>query len=258
MRAVNLIPGDERRGVSVGGGRSGGAAYILLGAFGVLVVLVLLYGLARHQVGDRKSKLASLAAQTQQAQESASALSPYTSFMALREQRMKAVEQVVDSRFDWAHAFHELGRVLPEDASITSLDGTVGGTVAGAPAASAPAASASAPAGAASAPGASGGSGGSATPPGSVPTMTLSGCASSQAEVALTLQRLRLMDGVSAVSLQSSAKGEASGSGAASSTGNCQPQSPVFTVQITFEPLPAPSASTGSGSELTAANGGEK
>lgn len=254
MRAVNLIPADERRGVSVGGGRSGGAAYIVLGAFGVLAVLVLLYGLARHQVADRKSKLASVALQTQQAQESASALSPYTSFMALREQRTQAVEQVVDSRFDWAHAFHELGRVLPQDASITSLDGTVGGTAAGAPTASAPAASASSTTTTA----AGAGSASSATPPGSVPTMTLSGCASSQAEVALTLQRLRLMDGVSAVNLQSSAKGETSGAGGSSSTGNCQPKSPVFTVQITFAPLPAPSASTGSSTELTAAKGGEK
>ena len=37
----------------------------------------------------------------------------------------------------------------------------------------------------------------SATPPGSVPTFTLSGCATSQTEVAQTLNRLRLMDGVS-------------------------------------------------------------
>lgn len=250
MRAVNLIPAEERRGVSVGGGRSGGAAYIVLGAFGVLAVLVLLYGLARHQVSDRKGKLASIAVQTRQAQESASSLSNYTSFMALREQRMQAVEQVVDSRFDWAHAFHELGRVLPRDASITSLDGTVGGTVAGAPAASTPAASSTASA----TPAASG----SATPPGSVPSMTLSGCASSQSEVALTLQRLRLMDGVSSVSLQSSSKGQSGGAGGSASTSNCDPSSPVFTVQITFEPLPTPSTGTGSSIELTAAKGAEK
>ena len=53
-------------------------------------------------------------------------LAPYTSFIALRQQRMQAVEQLVDSRFDWAHAFHEFGRVLPLEVSITSLHGTVG------------------------------------------------------------------------------------------------------------------------------------
>ena len=46
----------------------------------------------------------------------------------------------------------------------------------------------------------------SATPPGSVPTFTLGGCATSQSEVALTLQRLRLIDGVSKSTLQSSTK----------------------------------------------------
>ncbi|HEY2216605.1 MAG TPA: hypothetical protein VGH21_03855, partial [Solirubrobacteraceae bacterium] len=187
MRAVNLIPAGERRGAPVGAGRSGGAAYVVLGALGVLALLVVLFGLARHQVSDRKSQLASITAKTQRAQELASALTPYTSFAALREQRTKAVEQVVDSRFDWAHAFHELGRVLPRDASISSLDGTVG--------------SGSATAAGATATGAAGATTGasSATPPGSVPIITLGGCATSQAEVALTLQRLRLMDGVSAV-----------------------------------------------------------
>lgn len=246
MKAVNLIPSEERRGGSVGIGRSGGAAYIVLGALGVLAVLVLVYGMARHQVSDREGKLASIAAQTQRAQEAANTLTPYTSFVALREQRMQAVEAVVDSRFDWAHAFHELGRVLPRHTSISSIDGTVGAAAAtaGAPAAT-PAATAT-PAASAT----------SATPPGSVPTMTLSGCASTQTEVALTLQRLRLMDGVSAVSLQGSAKGSSSGAGGASSSGNCKAQSPTFTVQITFEPLPTPAAGSGSATKLTASTGG--
>ena len=85
--------------------------------------------------------------------------------------------------------------------------------------------------------------------------MTLSGCASTQAEVALTLQRLRLMDGVSAVSLQSSAKSSTGGAGASSSD-NCTAQSPAFTVQITFEPLPTPAASSGTATKLTASTGG--
>ncbi|HST34951.1 MAG TPA: hypothetical protein VLJ80_15680 [Solirubrobacteraceae bacterium] len=246
MRAVNLIPSEERRGGSAGVGRSGGAAYIVLGMLGVMAVLVLLYGMARHQVSDRQDKLASIAAQTQRAQEAATALTPYTSFVALREQRMQAVEAVVDSRFDWAHAFHELGRVLPRETSISSIDGTVGGAAAPSSTASAPAAATTAPAAAAT----------SATPPGSVPAITLSGCASTQAEVALTLQRLRLIDGVSAVSLQSSAKSGATGASSASSNGNCTAQSPTFTVQITFEPLPTPAASSGSATKLTASTGG--
>jgi hypothetical protein len=258
MKAVNLIPSEERRGATVGAGRSGGAAYIVLGAFAVLAVLVLLYGMARHKVSDSKSKLASIAAETQRAQESASALTPYTSFVALREQRMQAVEAVVDSRFDWAHAFHELGRVLPRDTSISLLEGAVGSTT-GSSAASAPAAStpASTPAAGSSSTTAAAPAATSATPPGSVPTMTLAGCASSQSEVALTLQRLRLMDGVSAVSLKSSTKASPTGAGASSSP-NCTLHSASFSVTITFEPLPTPALKSGSGTELTASTGGGK
>jgi Tfp pilus assembly protein PilN len=251
MKAVNLIPSEERRGGPVGIGRSGGAAYIVLGALCVLAVLVLLYGMARHQVSDRKGKLASITAQTQRAQEAATALTPYTSFVALREQRSQAVEAVVDSRFDWAHAFHELGRVLPKDTSVASIDGTVGGTSAPGSTPSAPAAATTTTAATATTAPAT-----SATPPGSVPTMILSGCASTQAEVALTLQRLRLMDGVSAVSLQSSTKSNSTGAGGASSNGNCGAQGPTFNAQITFEPLPTPAAGSGSATKLTASTGG--
>jgi Tfp pilus assembly protein PilN len=239
MRAVNLIPSNERRGAPVGAGRSQGVAFVVLGVLGALAVLVLLYGVARHHASSRRSQLASITAETQRAQESVAALSPYTSFIALREQRMKAVADVVDSRFDWAHAFHELGRVLPRDASISALDGTVG-------AASTSESSSSTSKAA-----------GSATPAGSVPTITLSGCASSQAEVALTLQRLRLIDGVGAVSLKSSSK---DGAGANSSaTQLCAANSPSFSMQITFDPLPAAgseSSGTTASTQLTASTGG--
>ena len=135
---------------------------------------------------------------------------------------MQAVSDLVDARFDWAHAFHELGRVLPRDASISSradgwnvgrpsvhgrrarvdtrcvprrhpLRAPVWCTGHRRPTAT------------------------SATPPGSAPVFTLGGCATSQSEVALTLQRLRLIDGVSEVTLQSSTKSGASGGAAGSS-----------------------------------------
>jgi Tfp pilus assembly protein PilN len=243
MKAVNLIPSDERRrgAAVVGGGRSQGVAYVVLGALAGVALLVLLYGVAHHHASSRRSQLATIAAETQRAQESVAALTPYTSFIALREARMKAVADVVDSRFDWAHAFHELGRVLPRDASITSLDGTVGaaGSTSGSSASSSTSTTA-----------------GSATPVGSVPTITLAGCASSQSEVALTLQRLRLIDGVGDVSLKSSGTGDSSGS-SSSSTQQCAPKSPSFSVQITFDPLPAASESASKAStQLTASTGG--
>jgi hypothetical protein len=253
MRAFNLIPADERGAGGAGVGKSGGSAFVVLGLLGVLAVFALLYGHASRQVSNQTAKIATLNSQAQAAQAQAARLAPYVSFTALHEQRVQAVDQLVDSRFDWAHAFHELGRVLPpKEVALTSLSGTIGSssgstsagadTAAGASkAASAATGATTAAAGSSSAATASSTSVTSATPPGSVPTFTLSGCATSQAMVALTLERLRLIDGVSEVTLQSSTQTPKSGSGG-SGSGSCS--GPVFAMQITFDPLPSAAATS--------------
>jgi Tfp pilus assembly protein PilN len=233
MRAVNLIPADQRGGAPVGSGRSEGGAYAVLALLAGIAVMAVLYGKADHDVASRTAQAASLSARAQQAQANASRLAPYANFIALRQQRTQAVEQLVDTRFDWAHVFHEFGRVLPSDASITSITGTVGASTTAAPAAST-SATGSAPAAAAVT---------SATPAGSVPTFTVAGCATSQDAVAQTIDRLRLIDGVSAVTLQSSAGG-GSASGSGSGGGQCTATGPVFTLDVSFDALPTPSAST--------------
>jgi hypothetical protein len=241
MKAVNLIPAGERSGSSITVGRAGGSVYVVLGLLAGLVVLALLYGLSAHQISSRKTQVSALTARAQQAQARAAQLAPYTSFVTMREQRVQAVTTLVNSRFDWAHAFHELGRVLPANVSLTSLDGTIG---------SAPGASGSSSSSSASATAASSSTVTSATPPGSVPTFAIAGCATSQAEVALTLDRLRLIDGVSEVALQSSTKAGAGGGGG----GGCENGDPAFSVQVTFEALPSISAAaTGSTTTTTAA-----
>jgi hypothetical protein len=244
MKAVNLIPADQRGGASVGAGRSEGAVYAVLGLLAGLALLALIYGMADHRISSRRAQVGTLEAQARRTQAQTNELAPYTSFMALREQRVQEVSELVDSRFDWAHSFHELGRVLPRGATISSLTGAIGSSTATGASSAAPAAKAASatPAAASAAPGAAttGASVASATPPGSVPTFTLSGCATSQSEVALTLDRLRLIDGVSEVTLQSSAKGSGSGG-----SGACAAKDPVFTVQVAFDPLPAtPTASS--------------
>jgi Tfp pilus assembly protein PilN len=233
MRAVNLIPSDQRRTVSAAG-RSGGGAYAVLAVLGGFAILAFLYGQAHRQVSDRTSRAASLTARAQQAQAAAAQLAPYTTFVALREQRMQAVSQLVDSRFDWAHSLHELGRVLPHGASVTTLEGQIGSSTSGSTSA---APTASATSGSASAGQSAGTSVTSATPPGAVPVVTVSGCATSQSEVALTLEHLRLIDGVASVSLKSSNQ---SSSGAGSGVGGvCPPNDPAYSVTIEFAPLPA-------------------
>jgi Tfp pilus assembly protein PilN len=229
MRAFNLIPADERGGGGVSAGKSGGGAFVVLGLLGVLAVFALLYGQASRQISSQTGKIATLNTQAQAAQAQAAKLQPYVSFKTMHEQRVQAVDQLVDSRFDWAHAFHELGRVLPHDASLSTLTGTIGAS-SGASASS----SSTATAGAAVA---------SATPPGSVPMFTLSGCATSQTEVAQTIDRLRLIDGVSEVTLQSATKsGSSSGAGASSGGGGsngCPGGTSTFAMQITFDALPS-------------------
>jgi Tfp pilus assembly protein PilN len=225
VRAVNLIPSEQRRGSVNLSGRSGGAAYVVVGLILGLAVMAVLYGKADHEIGAKQAEATRLSAEAQQAQSEASRLAPYTSFVAMREERLKAVQELANTRFDWAHAMHELGRVVPTQAALSAVNGTVGATTvstaAAAPAAPGAAASAS-------------NSVVSATPAGSTPNFTITGCATSQSAVALTMNRLRLIDGVSEVSLQSSSKG--GGAGGA----GCPAGGPVFSMQVSFDALPAP------------------
>jgi hypothetical protein len=158
---------------------------------------------------------------------------------------MHTVAGLVQARFDWSHALHELGRVLPSAAALNSLQGAVGSG--GSVGSSTPASSSTPAAGATAA---------SSTPAGSTPAFTLTGCATSQSEVAQTLQRLRLIDGVEEVQLQSSTKSGASG--ASASSGTCAGNDPVFSVQMVFTALPAAAVggSASSTSEQVSATSG--
>jgi Tfp pilus assembly protein PilN len=236
MKAVNLIPADQRGGAGPAAGRSQGGAYAVPVLLAGLGILTLFYGTARHEISARRAQSASLATQAQQAQAKATELTPYTTFVKLQEERVQAVTALAASRFDWSYAFHELGRVLPLSASISSLSGTVGAAT------TTTSSSSGTPAKAATVT--------SATPPGSVPVFVISGCAISQSEVAHTLSRLRQIDGVSEVTLQSSTKpaGSASSGGGG---GGCPGTDPTFAMTITFTPLPA--APSGGGSTATAA-----
>jgi Tfp pilus assembly protein PilN len=260
MRAFNLIPADERGGGGgVSAGKSGGSAFVVLGLLGVLAICALLYGQASRQISSQTGKIATLDTQAQAAQAQAAKLAPYVSFAAQHEQRVEAVDQLVDSRFDWAHAFHELGRVLPPDeVALTSLTGAIGSssgpTSAGADTAAGASSKAAAATGAtvssSSAAATSSSSVSSATPAGSVPTFTLAGCATSQSMVALTLDRLRLIDGVSEVTLQSSTQAAKTSAGGSSGSSGCP--GATFAMQITFDPLPSASATSSPSTTPTA------
>jgi hypothetical protein len=241
MRAVNLIPTDQRRGASVGAGQSGGAAYAVIALVAAIAALAFLFGQAKHQVSGRNNEIVSLNARATTLKGEVTALAPYTSFISMREARESAVKSLIDSRFDWAHALHEFARVVPSDISVASLDGTVGTTgTAEAVATAAPAASATSttstsgttPAASAT-PAAATSSVSSATPAGSVPSFNVIGCGASQKAVAVLLQRLRLIDGVTEVTLLNSSKGGSAGSSA------CPAGDPSYTLSMTFQSLPS-------------------
>jgi Tfp pilus assembly protein PilN len=203
MKAVNLIPVDQRRGAGGAAGRAGGAVYVLLGGLAVLVLMSVLYAVSARQVNDRQSKLARVTAQAGVAQTQAGSLQPYVAFASIRQSREQAITSLANNRFDWAAAMDQIARSLPNDVTLSALSGSpAAATSAAAPTApTAPTAPSgttpsTAPSGAAAA----------TAPAASGPSVALTGCASSHSEVATVLVALHAIVGVTGVSLSTSAK----------------------------------------------------
>ena len=119
MRAVNLIPADQQRGAGGAAGKSGGGAYILLGALGRIVVLAAAYVVAGKSVSTRRP---SWPRSRQQADPGRGQGRVAEALHRLRRRCAKRVETVSSlaaSRFDWAARSAEVARVLPEHAWLT-------------------------------------------------------------------------------------------------------------------------------------------
>jgi Tfp pilus assembly protein PilN len=229
MRAVNLLPAGQRPGAGGAAGRSGGAAYVLVGTLAALVVMVLAYTLVGRSVDHKRDRLASVQRQAAAAESRAAALKDYSDFGALRAKRLQTVQSIAASRFDWAHAFHELARVLPSDVALSGLTATV-------------------------APGVPVSGGASVGLRGAIdgPAIEMGGCTRDQAAVARMLTDLRRVDGVRRVSLQNADRGDggsasdgaagAAASSSGSSTGACGDDGAQFQAVIFFDPKPAPAA----------------
>jgi Tfp pilus assembly protein PilN len=222
MKAVNLIPTDERRS---GGAGSGLASYILIGVLALVVVVGTAFTLVNRNLKDHRKELADVQAQIQAAQNEAEALKAYTSFTAVRQQRSETVRSLATSRFDWAHALHEVARTMPKDAWLTSMRATVtpSTTV----------------------------DGGVSDPlRNSVqsPAIEIIGCTTSQDKVAGVISSLRRTDGVQRISLSSSERLGSGASGAAASPGsdcrNGNDRFPKFSMTLFFT-APTPTATQG-------------
>ena len=222
MRAVNLIPSDQRRGGGGGsGGRTGSAVYIVLGALGALVLATAVYTLTGNQVNSRKGEVAKVSQEATTLEQQASALKPYTQFASLSESRLQTVSSLADSRFNWERAMRDLARALPGDVWLTSLIGTVAPGV--------------------TLEGGGGGSTGSLRSAVKAPAIEIVGCTDSQSSVSRVMARLRTMRGVQRVSLASSEKAEGAGGpgggggGSATDCRNGSSHFPQFQIVVFFD-----------------------
>ena len=175
MRAVNLIPSEQRRGAGGIAGRSGGVVYVLTGGLAVLVLLGAVYALAVHDVAKKKGQLAAVTQQATTVAEQTQALAPYVQFAAASAQKVSEVKTLASSRFNWPGAMRQLALGLPGDVTLTSFQANTG-TAAGT-------------------------------------TLSLTGCASKQDEVATVLTSLAAVPGVATVTLTNASKGATATSG---------------------------------------------
>lgn len=215
MKAVNLIPAELRRGDS-SAGHSGGLVYVVLGSLAVLVVLMAAWAGLGKVTSERKAEAAVLQAEAVKLEARAGELAHYEAAAAAARDRVAKVRTLATSRFEWAHTFREVSRILPNEAWVTTMVGTVASTV-----------------------GINGGSNPLRASE-AAPALELAGCTRRQDSVAKLIAQLRAMDGVTRVALSSSEKNEqAASSNGAPPTGNdCRGGSerPQFNLVVFFRP----------------------
>jgi Tfp pilus assembly protein PilN len=236
VRAVNLIPADQRR-ASGSAGKSGGGVYVLLGGLALVVVCLAALTITNRQVADRTAQADRLEARAQAAQAKAGALGSYKQFSDLVKARSASVHTLTATRFDWGASLEQVSRVIPSDVSLTQLVATVAPNQ---------------------------GAGGAVSLRSALqnPAIELVGCAPSQSRVALLMARLRRLEGVQRVSVASSGKSEGSPGAASTSSGSggCQTtdQVPQFQMVVFFGTPQAGTSSATNGIQATidAINGG--
>ncbi|MHB8658511.1 MAG: PilN domain-containing protein [Solirubrobacteraceae bacterium] len=227
MKAVNLIPAESKPR-TIGGSRASlGASHAILGLLTVAVAFVTIYVLTSNTVADRKAQVAVLQSEVTQAHVQAARLGSYVTFEQLAQARAATVRQITASRFDWESALSDLSKVVPSNTSLQSLLGTV-----------APGATVSGPGGS------SGGNTGGLRSAINAPAFELKGCTRTQDDVARLMSRLRVINGVTRVTLSDSQKAAGASTGAsvsassAGATTGCPANGPTFDLVVFFSALP--------------------
>jgi Tfp pilus assembly protein PilN len=181
VKAVNLLP-ERHRPRRASGGKQG-SSYVVLGVLGALLVALVVYVLTLNSINSGQDQIAVAKAETEQAQAQTRSLSAYGDFAKVKQKRVAAVTQLAKGRFDWERLVRELAHVLPENVWLVKTEASAVGT-----------------------PDAADTSGGAAATAAGAPVVKLSGCARDQSQVAVTLVRLRELQGADDVQLDRSAK----------------------------------------------------
>jgi Tfp pilus assembly protein PilN len=220
MRPVNLIPSEERPG-SRKPLRSGPLAYIVVGALAAAVIAITALVVTENSISDKKAEVAHLQAEQTQITAKAQALSAYTQFDTVSEQRLATITELANSRFDWPRILHELSLVIPANVQLTSLAGNVASGV-----------------------GASGGGGVGLRSGIAGPALELIGCTTSQAGVANFIEALKSIDGVTRVGFQGSSM---DGGASATNAGSCAAGGAQFQLVAAFDAAPVVNVEEGGG-----------
>jgi Tfp pilus assembly protein PilN len=210
MRAVNLLPAprvEQRQDDGQSRARTTKAVAIIAAVVLGLVAAVLGYSFShsRSQVNDRTAKLDGLKAEVARAQ--AAAAVPGAA-RATTQSHLAAITSAASGRIAWDGLLGELSRVMPAGAWLQTLQAGNGASTTSSSSSSSTTPStstttASAPATAVA---------GAVSTTGAMPTsFVVSGYALSQDIVALALDRLALMPGLSDVSLQSTQRASVGG-----------------------------------------------
>jgi Tfp pilus assembly protein PilN len=186
VRAVNLLPPDNRgaskAAAELGAGpeaKGGAGAYVVLGVLAACVAGTAGVVMADNTIKQRSVDLEEVTHSQQVLQRRAAQLKPYADFDAMAKTRVQTVKDLAGSRFDWEQALRDLSRAVPADVTLSSLSGDIS----------------------------NGAGGGSSALRGAIsaPAISLQGCTSGQTSVARLMARLHDIDGVTRVSLASSA-----------------------------------------------------
>jgi Tfp pilus assembly protein PilN len=206
MKAVNLIPSDQRR-AKASGNMSGGA-YGVLGVLAVLLVMAVAYVMTSNSANDRQGKAEQARQEALAAESQSKQLGAFTDFASIKEQRLTSVMAAAQTRFDWERFMRELSRVMPANSWIHTTNASVSGDT-------------------------SGGNLTSTATTVPLPEANLVGCTPRQSEVARMMVRLEQMYRVTDVALNESTQEQAGGDTSLQNCGDLY----KFDLTVTFSPV---------------------